>query len=285
MFTGKSQKKRTAATTYFDEHLSRNDYYAPDIAPGQQAGQWIGVGAQKLGLDQGGMVTREAFLRLCDNQHPETGARLTRVMARERRLFFDFQCAPPKSVSILTVTMGDHRILQAHREASQLALRELEQFAATRIRKDGIQEGDRTTGNLVGAAFLHTTSRALDPQLHTHFVLFNATFDPREQRWKALQTSALFDAIHYGTEVYRNELVGHLHRLGYRTRPTVDAFEVEGVSPKLIEQFSKRSKERDRAVRDQEQKLKRRLTHNEVSHLVHQTRPKKLVPRYFLWLG
>jgi len=38
-----------------------------------------------------------------------------------------------------------------------MALRELEQFAATRIRKGGIQEQDRVTGNLVGAAFVHTT--------------------------------------------------------------------------------------------------------------------------------
>ncbi len=276
MFTGKPQKNRAAATTYFDEHLSHNDYYTQDVEPGQQASQWIGLGAEKLGLKPETSVTRDAFLHLCDNQHPETGERLTRVMARERRLFFDFQCAPPKSVSILAVTMNDRRIVQAHREASTLALRELEQFAGTRIRKGGMDEGDRTTGNLIGAAFLHTASRALDPQLHTHFVLFNATFDPREKRWKALQPSGLFDAIHYGTEVYRNELVARLRGLGYRTRPTADAFEIEGVSPQLIERFSKRSKERDLAVKRQEQRLGRSLTRNEIAHVVHQTRPKKL---------
>ncbi|HRZ39086.1 MAG TPA: relaxase domain-containing protein, partial [Candidatus Paceibacterota bacterium] len=140
MFTGKPQKNRGAATTYFDEHLSHNDYYAQDV--GQQAGQWIGVGVEKLGLRQGEVVSREAFLRLCDNQHPETGERLTQVTAKERRIFFDFQCAPPKSVSILAVTMDDRRIVEAHQEASQLALRELEQFAGTRIRKGGIEEGD-----------------------------------------------------------------------------------------------------------------------------------------------
>jgi conjugative relaxase-like TrwC/TraI family protein len=149
----------------------------------------------------GETVTREAFLRLCDNVQPMTGEQLTPQQSRERRIFFDFQCAPPKSVSILAVTMNDRRILQAHQEASTFALRELEQFAATRIRKGGIQEQDRVTGNLVGAAFVHTSSRALDPQLHTHFVLFNGTWDQTEQRWKALQTSAMFDAIHYATAV------------------------------------------------------------------------------------
>ena len=276
MFTGKPQKNRGAATTYFDEHLSHNDYYVQDATVGQQAGQWIGVGVENLGLKQGDIVARDAFLRLCDNLHPETTQRLTQVTTKERRVFFDFQCSPPKSVSILAVTMDDSRIVDAHREASTLALRELEAFAGTRIRKGGIEEGDRTTGNLVGAAFLHTTSRALDPQLHTHFVLFNATFDPKEQRWKALQTSAMFDAIHYGTEVYRNELVKRLYRLGYRIGSTGSVFEIEGVSPRLIEQFSKRSKERDLAVKRQEQKIGRKLTSNEVAHVVHQTRPKKL---------
>jgi conjugative relaxase-like TrwC/TraI family protein len=273
MFSGIPQKNRTVAESYFDEHLSHNDYYTQGES---QAGHWIGTGAQQLGLKPGEVVTREAFLRLCDNQHPETGQQLTPQQFRERRIYFDFVCSPPKSVSILAVTMNDRRIIEAHKEASGIALRELEQFAATRIRKGGIQEMDRATGNLVGAAFVHTTSRALDPQLHTHFVLFNATWDGKENRWKALQTGDMFGALNYGTEVYRNELAKRLHQLGYSTRRTGTAFEIEGVEAKFIERFSKRSQQRDMAVKRQEQKLGRKLSKQEVSHVVHQSRPKKL---------
>ena len=273
MFSGIPQKNRAVAESYFDEHLSHNDYYTQGVS---QAGHWIGTGAQQLGLKPGDVVTRDAFLRLCDNQHPETGEQLTPQQFRERRIYFDFVCSPPKSVSILAVTMNDQRIIEAHKEASGVALRELEQFAATRIRKGGIQEQDRVTGNLVGAAFVHTTSRALDPQLHTHFVLFNATWDAKEKRWKALQTGDMFGALNYGTEVYRNELAKRLHQLGYQTRQTAGAFEVAGIDPKLIERFSKRSQQRDMAVKAQEQKLGRKLTKQEVSHVVHQSRPKKL---------
>ena len=241
MFTAKPQKNRGAATTYFDEHLSHNDYYTQGES---QAGYWIGKDAERLGLKQGSAVNREAFLRLCDNQHPETGLKLTQLHLSERRIFFDFTCSAPKSVSILAVTMEDRRILDAHRTAAGIALRELEAFAGTRVRKDGAME-DRTTASLVGAAFLHTSSRALDPQLHTHFTLFNATFDPKEDRWKALQTSGMFEAIHYGTAVYRNELAARLHALGYQTRATAHGFEVAGVDPKLIERFSKRSQQRN----------------------------------------
>ena len=273
MFSGIPQKNRAVAESYFDEHLSHNDYYTQGMS---QAGHWIGTGAQQLGLQQGEVVTREAFLRLCDNQHPETGQQLTPQQFRERRIYFDFVCSPPKSVSILAVTMNDSRIIEAHKEASGIALRELEAFAATRIRKGGVQEQDRTTGNLVGAAFVHTTSRALDPQLHTHFVLFNATWDGKEQRWKALQTGDMFGALNYGTAVYRNELAKRLHQLGYSTWRTGSAFEIGGVDAKFIERFSKRSQQRDMAVKRQELKLGRKLSKQEVSHVVHQSRPKKL---------
>ncbi len=166
MFSAIPQKNRAAATTYFDEHLSHNDYYTQgEDLTHDQGGHWIGIGAGRLGLQPGQAVTRDVFLRLCDNSHPMTGELLTPQQFRDRRLYFDFVCSPPKSVSILAVTMNDHRIIEAHREASTMAVRELEQFAATRIRKAGIEDRDRTTGNLVGAAFLHTTSRALDPQL------------------------------------------------------------------------------------------------------------------------
>lgn len=246
MFSGVPQKHRGAAETYFDEHLSHNDYYTQNQA---QCGQWLGARAERLGLKPGDVVTRDSFLKLCDNQHPTTGEQLTPQKFKDRRIYFDFVCSPPKSVSILAVTMNGNRIIAAHRQASLIAIKELETFAAARVRKDGIENQDRVTGNLVGAAFLHTTSRALDPQLHTHFVLFNATWDKSESRWKALQTGGIFRAINYGTEVYRNELAKRLNQMGYGIRRTASAFEIEGVDPKLIERFSKRSQQRDMAVK------------------------------------
>lgn len=232
MFSGIPQKNRAAAETYFDEHLSHNDYYTQGqaVAGGHNAGRWVGFGAESLGLKPGEVVTREAFLKLCDNQHPETGEQLTPQNFKHRRIFFDFVCSPPKSVSILAVTMNDQRIVQAHKEASSFALQEIETFAAARIRKNGIRELDRTTGNIIGAAFVHTTSRALDPQLHTHFVLFNSTWDSKERRWKALQTGEMFGAINYATEVYRNELVNRLHQIGYQTRKATNGFEIEALT-------------------------------------------------------
>ncbi len=65
---------------------------------------------------------------------------------------------------------------------------QLQAFASTRVRKNG-QCTDRTTGNIVAAVFRHDTSRALDPHLHTHCIVFNATFDPVEARGRRCRTT------------------------------------------------------------------------------------------------
>src|ERR1700678_1730106 len=274
MFSGIPQKNIAVAKEYFDEHLSHNDYYTQGEV---QRGQWIGEGVWKLGLHQGQNVTRDSVMALGDNRNPEAGKLLTQRLKAEgeRRVFFDFTCSAPKSVSIMAVTMNDSRIIEAHQEAAKLAAKELEHFAGTRIRKNGADD-DRNTGNVVGACFVHNSSRALDPQLHTHFVLFNCTWDKIEARWKAPQTSEMFAASHYVTEVYRNDLRRRLHGMGYSTRKTANGFEIEGVAPKIITRFSKRAQERDAMVAQLEQELGRKLTKNEVSHAVHKTRSRKL---------
>jgi conjugative relaxase-like TrwC/TraI family protein len=274
MFSAVVHKELAAAEGYFVEHLAQNDYYAAgEIRPGQ----WIGVGAELLGLSAGQNVSREQFYALCENQHPQTGERLTLRQNEKdkRRVFFDFTCSPPKSVSVLAVAMNDQRLVEAHEESARIAFRELEPFAAARVRKSGNQR-DRTTGNLIAAAFVHTSSRALDPQLHTHFTVFNATFDERERCWKALQAGAMYDAIRYATAVYRNELARRVRVIGYRTSPAKHGFDIEGVGDTALTKFSKRAQEVKQIVGEMEQRLGRKLSNNEVSYAVHQSRTKKL---------
>jgi conjugative relaxase-like TrwC/TraI family protein len=93
----------------------------------------------------------------------------------------------------------------------------LRHFAATRIRSDGAQT-DRLTGNFAAALFTHDTSRALDPHLHTHCIVFNATFDPVENRWKALQNYELLRARKFAENAYYHELARDLRSFGYRIR-------------------------------------------------------------------
>ena len=272
MFTAVAHKNLVDAESYFDEHLSQNDYYA---AGEIRLGRWIGAGAERLGLKD--EVTCEQFHALCENRNPGGGQRLTQRQLKKdkRRVFYDFTCSVPKSVSVLAVTLDDRRLGEAHEEAARLAFRELETFAATRVRKQGSQK-DRTTGNLVAAGFTHTSSRALDPQLHTHFTVFNATFDERERCWKALEARGMYDAIRYGTAVYRNELAKRVQQIGYRIQPAKHGFEIGGVSDEVLKRFSKRSQQRDAVVKEMEQKLGRKLSNNAIALAVHQSRAKKV---------
>lgn len=106
MFTAVAHKKLASAEGYFAEHLEQNDYYAAgEIRPGQ----WIGVGAERLGLKQ--IVSREQFHALCENRHPKTGEQLTKRQntTNQRRVFYDFTCSAPKSISVLAVIHAHQR--------------------------------------------------------------------------------------------------------------------------------------------------------------------------------
>ncbi|MBI4661702.1 MAG: relaxase domain-containing protein [Verrucomicrobia bacterium] len=105
MVTAKTQYKLKNAREYFEEHLSVGDYYEE----GQRvAGEWFGMAAERLGLS--GKVLAVDFLRLCENQHPVTGEKLTPRLnttrkhgnenATNRRIFYDFTFSPPKSISL-----------------------------------------------------------------------------------------------------------------------------------------------------------------------------------------
>ena len=133
--------------------------------------------------------------------------------AANRRIFYDFTFSPPKSVSVAALAGADERILEAHAQAVRSALREFEAFATTRVRV-GKANCDRSTGNFVAAMFTHDTSRALDPHLHTHCIVFNATFDAVENRWKALQNYELLRARKFAENVYYHELARKLR--GFR---------------------------------------------------------------------
>jgi conjugative relaxase-like TrwC/TraI family protein len=259
MLSRKVQCNLANAREYFDEHLCAGDYYSQGE---QVTGQWIGIGAESLGLS--GHVKADEFLSLCENLDPNTGELLTqrlkttRTVAGDdgeaqtvanRRVFFDFTFSPPKSVSVAALVGEDARIMDAHNRAVQVAVTELERFAGTRVHSSG-HISDRVTGNVVCAVFRHDTSRALDPHLHSHCIVFNATHDRVENRWKALQNSAMVRARKYIENVYYHELARDLRRFGYdlTNHPRGD-FEINGVSPEMCRRFSKRHDAIDEATR------------------------------------
>jgi conjugative relaxase-like TrwC/TraI family protein len=88
------------------------------------------------------------------------------------RHLYDFNISAP--VSVMANLGEDRRMIEAHRIAVAETLRELESYAAARVRKAQANH-DRPMENLVIAVCHHDTGRELAPQLHTHAVAANLT--------------------------------------------------------------------------------------------------------------
>jgi len=278
MISIKTQTNLAHAKSYFRDHLATGDYYS---STGATAGKWSGKGAGMLGLQ--GQVSEKDFLHLCAGEKPD-GSRLTQRTntvrqgdTANRRIFFDWTVAPPKSVSIAALVHGDDRIKEAHSRAIAKATAELEQFAAARVRSkiDPLNGSDRQTGNLCVANFTHETSRAIDehtapdPLLHTHMLVLNTTKDG--EPWRALQTFEMLRSQKFIEAIYDHELCRELRGMGYGIRESANGWELAHISDATCQKFSKRRKailektaELERAgAKSGHEKLKDHVAHDE----------------------
>lgn len=151
-------------------------YYARDDYYSRTSGRWAGRGAGALGLSRD--VRKEDFERLLSGQDPN-GNVLAAPGPKGHRAGVDLTFSAPRSVSVLSLVMGDNLVKAAHEKAVLAALSHIEErYSQARETKAG--ETKRIdTGNMVIARFDHHTSRELDPQLHTHAVIMNLTMAQR----------------------------------------------------------------------------------------------------------
>jgi conjugative relaxase-like TrwC/TraI family protein len=245
---------------------------------------WQGRAAELLGI-AGEEVTKENFALLergIDPIHgevlrPRERYNLTqdgKVYAHSRALY-EAVISPPKSVSILSLV--DDRLPAAHKEAVRAISPGMESLALTRVRRDALNE-NRETGNLLYADWHHRLSRKLDPLEHTHRAVINITYDPVEERWKALKAWELMKQRHPMTERYREFLAHKVEDLGYRVEEKPEGqfgWEVRGVSPGIIETYSQRSAKRDEILEEFEEYHERPATYKEKMVLMRSHREEK----------
>ena len=249
--------------SFYANHLSSNDYYSEHE---KVQGYWRGELADAFGL-RDKVVTSEEFSLFQRNVNPKTLGKLTQKNMPGGPRFFDFQVAAPKSVSVMS--MFDERLVEAHRESVRIAMAELERLAAVRVR-DG--ENVRT----------NNSSRALDPQLHTHNVVCNVT-RAGDGRYKALETLEMCRAIRYAGKVYHNEMAARCRELGYETVETRDRkgnviwYDLACVPADVMERFSKRRQQIEKAEAEFIAAHGRKPTLSENNYLSTSTRTDKML--------
>jgi conjugative relaxase-like TrwC/TraI family protein len=231
----------TATAAYYTRYLAQ--------AAGEEPGVWSGRQAAGLGLD--GDVNADDLRALLQGHDPgsRTPLGLTlvdRTLADGRVVRavagFDATFSAPKSLSIWWALTGDPGLLEAHDVAVRAALEHLERFGATtRVRVNGHRQHPDTLG-LTVATFRQTTSRADDPQLHTHAVI-SAKVQPEDGRWLALDARYLKRHQRMLGGLYQSVLRAELtHRYGVAWEQIVNGqAEIAAVPRELVEVFSKRA--------------------------------------------
>jgi conjugative relaxase-like TrwC/TraI family protein len=226
-----------AALSYYG-HLGRDDYY---LRKGEPPGRWAGEGAARLSLD--GPVIRSDFEAALNGIDPKTGAQLARLggKGQNHAAGWDMTFSAPKSVSVLWALLDPDRrsgVEHAHGAAVAAATGFLERQAAWARRGKAGAVREPTAGLLM-ATFAHHTSRALDPQLHTHVFVFNLA--PRKDgTWGAIVSRELYKAQMQAGAVYREALANAIEREGYALERSADGFRVAAIPRDVERAFSKR---------------------------------------------
>ena len=235
-----------------DYYLSRvaqgiEDYYSGE---GESPGAWIGRGAGRLGL--AGEVNAAELRALLAGLDPGSGERLAGRDGQKRVPGWDLTFSAPKSVSVLYGLADDgvsKEVVAAHEAAVAASLKYLDKHATmSRRRIDGEVRQVRGEG-LVVAGFRHRTSRAGDPQLHTHALVANVV-EHVDGGTGAVHSPVIYRHARTAGFLYQAVLRGELtDRLGVRWAEITNGYaDIDGMPAELLETFAKRRSEIEGAM-------------------------------------
>ena len=233
-------------------------YYAESGTP---PGRLLGSGLVDLdggkGVEPGTQVTEEHLgLMLVALADPVSGEPVGGVPKAPAGAVpvagFDLCFSPSKSVSVAWALADAETkavIYDCHLEAINYVLSYAEgEVFHSRSGKNGIVE-EEVTG-VVAAAFTHWASRADDPQLHDHVVIWNRARSVSDGKWRTIDSKAIFKATTTLSELHQGVLSDLLTaRLGVgwearrRRHSAKPRYEITGVPETLMAEFSRRSEQ------------------------------------------
>lgn len=216
--------------------------YYLDNGAGEDKGVWWTPGGKGM-VARGGVVDPAAFRKMARGVDPTTGEPLVQTNTSKRLAGYDMQFAAPKSVSVLWASGSPEqraRLEVIHQRAVTSALDGIRDMGLviTRRGKSGtIKEG---VEDCTVAQFMHTTSRAGDPQLHSHGVLLNVC-ERKDGTYGTLDNARILQYQGCIGAMYRAELAKGLEdELGLSISRDARAFKVDGIPDGVVDLFSKR---------------------------------------------
>ncbi|WP_423982781.1 MobF family relaxase [Ilumatobacter sp.] len=234
-----------AAAEYYGKYLAKDAHEIP--------GRWTGRQAPELDLI--GDVFVDDLSDVLAGLDPRTGdplgrPHLDRITTDGKTIQavggFDATFSAPKSLSIWWGLTGDERLAECHDIAVRAAASAIEQYGSTtRIRSNGRRMHVDTNG-LTMAVFRQSTSRADDPQLHSHVIISSKVRTP-DGRWYALDARVLKKHQRIFGGLYQSVLRAELTKRFGVAFDDIDngLAEIAGVPVELIAQVSKRAADID----------------------------------------
>lgn len=220
-------------------NISEQDYVPEYLSgfyvPGRPSCMWYGRLKEMIDLPKWPEtgVLQQLFAR-------EIGAKFTRAGPPGKRFGFNLTFTAPKGVSVAALVGDSEVMLNAHEHAVFQALEYVENHMLF-IRKTENKETRHSQANGMLAALFHrTTSRSLDPLLHTQVILFNFT-RRSDETFCALEAGMLYHAKHTIGLVYRAALANRLAEAQISMNWVGDLCDIDCVDIATKERFSTRS--------------------------------------------
>ena len=249
---------------YYINCQTLDDYYANNDGK-EPPGEWF-IATNETGVrvafnlsDQAKFEANdtEAFESICRGFNPDTGEKLVQnADSPKRRALLDLTLSPDKTVSAVWSQAPEEQklaIQEAQRDSARAAL----QFASDRgaysrqvIKeryrdKNGAEKQRRKVikvkTSFIAALFEHGSSRADDPQLHTHATILNACIRP-DGSTGSIESEPLMRWQGAMASIYHASLAYRLSQQGCAIEMTGNTFRVAGVPADVCEAFSQRRK-------------------------------------------
>lgn len=247
LINGRGQDARSGAAVL--EYLKATEYYLDREGNALSSSQWLGQGAADLGLE--GEVSIQAMENLARGLAPD-GSKLRQNSGSDTRVGHDFTFSSPKPPSFgysIASPEERERLLEAHHAGVEQAMAWLATEARVRTGKAGTGEQLETTG-LVASRHTHFGSRELDPQIHSHVLIYNCA-QGVDEKWRALHADYMCNATRAAGALYRAEHAWQLRQQGYGIvkdreldadgRETGDVyFKLAGIDQALVDRISTR---------------------------------------------